>query len=153
MPGPVGERAGDDVAHSKRDARWFSYAATRPWPRREQRVWPRGRAWGELAQKMPEVVARQTGVVVPYRPSKAAVGSLGWTLPFEIVGPVVFLALMPPVDYRVVWPDGGAPQLLRLFQDDMRDGAPLPELGTAVEFSVWARAGQPVASDVTVIGG
>jgi len=62
---------------------------------------------------------------------------------------------MPPDDYRgVVWPAGGdSPPVLRLFRDDMRDGAPLPELGAAVEFSVWARGGEPVAADVTVIGG
>jgi len=62
--------------------------------------------------------------------------------------------LGPPADFRgVVWPAGGdnPVPVLRLFAADMRGGAPLPDIGAAVEFTLGARALWPCAFDVVVI--
>jgi len=58
-----------------------------------------------------------------------------------------------PVEFPgVVWPAGGDDPVpvLRLYQVDMRGGAALPDVGTAVEFTLGWRAAWPCAFDVVV---
>ena len=91
-------------------------------------------------------MSRETGIVGHWREPHPWNGISWPPLPPEWLG--------PPADFQgVIWPAGGDDPVpvLRLFAIDMRDGAPLPDIGAQVEFSLGTHAVWPCAFDVVVI--